>query len=216
MPASSDVTLFDTDCIVCGVDAVVPLKYSSTTRRPLRRTSSDVIDLYAPPRMRPTSIARRLLSRPSASGAAEAHSAVDSTGVRPPTGRVSVGPAGIPPHAAETQTAASSTRRARGLTAAANLFRAALLRSLPLFVAVAAQHVGDGFVPLVAGVLVDQLVLQLQRNHHRPRLRPRRRILDGDLVLEDVLRDARIAFGEPQVLVRPHEVALGREVRALH
>src|SRR5262245_23323439 len=114
IPASRDVTLFDTDCMVSGVDALAPLKYSSTTRRPLRRTRSEVIVLYAPPRMRPTRFARRMLSRPSASGDAAGHSAVGCTAVSPPTTDGSVGPPGGPPHAIDAQAATAATKPTTG------------------------------------------------------------------------------------------------------
>src|SRR5262249_50658279 len=57
-------------------------------------------------------------------------------------------------------------------------------RGLPLFEAVAAEHVGNRGVPFVAGVLVDQLVLVLQRDHRGPPSRPHRRIVDRELVIQ--------------------------------
>src|SRR5207253_4219494 len=108
---------------------------------------------------------------------------------------------------------ATAVTRRRALCAAWSLLRLALARGLALLEAVAAKHVGDRLVPFVARVLVDQFVLQLQRNHHGPRRGPRRRVVHRELVFEDLRPDAREALGEPQVLVRPREIALRREVR---
>src|SRR5438093_4127656 len=92
----------------------------------------------------------------------------------------------------------------RNVTGAVSSFRAALGRRLALLEAMPAQHVGYRFVALVAGVLVDQLVLVLERNHHRPRRGPRGRIGDGELVVEHIGADARESLGEAQVFVRAH------------
>src|SRR5262249_61902538 len=89
------------------------------------------------------------------------------------------------------------------------LLRTALRARRFLFLeAVAAQHVGHRLVAFVAGVLVDQLVLVPQRNHRRPRRGPRRRIVDGELVVEDVLADAGEPLDYVQVFVGAHEMAL--------
>src|SRR5215470_6468400 len=111
MPVSSEVTLFDTDCIVCGTSGRAPLKYSSTTSWPLRTTSSDVIDPHVRPRMRPTRLARRAVSRPWLSGVADAHSAVASTGVNPGRASAPDGPAGDPlqPYAASASVSVDDT-----------------------------------------------------------------------------------------------------------
>src|SRR3989442_11068184 len=61
-------------------------------------------------------------------------------------------------------------------------------------------------VPLVAGVLVHMLVGALERNHHRPRLGPRRRIVERHLVLYGRRADAREALGHPHVLGGVHQV----------
>src|SRR3954453_6540512 len=82
------------------------------------------------------------------------------------------------------------------------LFRAILARRLTLFVAMTAQHVGNRVVAFVARVLVDQLVLQPEWNHRRPRRGPGGRIVDGELVVEGIATDAREPLGEPEIFVR--------------
>src|SRR5205823_14909977 len=71
-------------------------------------------------------------------------------------------------------------------------------RELLFFRARATEDVSDPVVPLVTRVL-DQLVLlvvSVEREHCGPRFRPRRRILDGEPVLERVGSDAREPLGE--------------------
>ena len=57
------------------------------------------------------------------------------------------------------------------------------------------------------------VVLLLQVERHRPRLRPHRGILDRGRVLERLRVEARPPFHEVEILVRPLEIRLGREVR---
>src|SRR5207249_4001407 len=52
----------------------------------------------------------------------------------------------------------------------------------------------------------------LQPDHRRPRLRPRRGIVDGDLVVDAVVGDAGEAFDEVQVVRRSHEIVARREI----
>src|SRR5439155_2806003 len=68
----------------------------------------------------------------------------------------------------------------------------------------------DFIVAFVARVLVQARVALFQLNDRRPRLRPHRRVVDLDLVVDAVGRDACEAFDELQVVGGSHEVALAR------
>ena len=68
-------------------------------------------------------------------------------------------------------------------------------------------------VPFMAGVLVDLLVRSLQRNHHRPRRGPHRRILERQSVLESVRGHTPEPFNQPQVLGAALQPRLRRVVR---
>src|SRR5881628_3466110 len=92
----------------------------------------------------------------------------------------------------------------------------ALFRSAPRPLLFGAGPGEDSFqtgVPLVAGVLVHMLVGALERNHHRPRPGPRRRIVERHLVLDGRRADASEALGHPHALGGVHQVALRRVVR---
>ena len=67
----------------------------------------------------------------------------------------------------------------------------------------------------MAGKFVDRRLDLLQMDHGRPRTRPGRLIVDADLVVDPIGRDTGEALNEPQVLSRPQEVALRREIRGL-
>src|SRR5688572_33406987 len=62
------------------------------------------------------------------------------------------------------------------------------------------QDVRDAVVRLVAGELEDRAVGLLQVVQHRPRTRPRVRILDRVAVLDLIVRGAREALGDLDVL----------------
>src|SRR6188472_124240 len=81
----------------------------------------------------------------------------------------------------------------------------------------AAEDVSHRVVSLVTGVFenLSLLVVALQRDANRPRLRERRRIVDGDGVVDRIGVDAREALDETQRLARSSEVGLVREVRRL-
>src|SRR5262249_45781296 len=70
-------------------------------------------------------------------------------------------------------------------------------------------------VSFVAGVLEQTIARPLERNHERPRPRPRRWIGECHLVLDRLRADAREALGDAQVLGGVHQVALRRVVRGL-
>src|SRR4051794_18813863 len=75
------------------------------------------------------------------------------------------------------------------------------LRRFLLLRAGAAQHTGHRVVAFVACVLVDLVVRARHRNGCGPRPRPRRRIVDRELVGESVRVGARETLREMEVLV---------------
>jgi hypothetical protein len=64
----------------------------------------------------------------------------------------------------------------------------------------AAENIGQRVVPFLARVLEDPLVVLPHRQHGRPRLRERRGIVDGVLVVQRVGVDARKALDQVQLL----------------
>src|SRR5262249_34898059 len=71
----------------------------------------------------------------------------------------------------------------------------------------------DDVVPLVTRVLVYRLLTLLQSEHGRPRLGPRRGVVNGDFVAERIWSDPREAFDDAQGFRGPHEVAGTGEIR---
>ena len=69
----------------------------------------------------------------------------------------------------------------------------------------ATHHV---MIPLVAGELDHSIVGGLQLDQRRPRLRPRRRIADRQLVIQRSWACPREALDEVQTIRRSHEEAL--------
>ena len=68
----------------------------------------------------------------------------------------------------------------------------------------------------MAGVLEHAVaVVALQRHLHRPRRRPRLRILDGHLVVDDVVGDAREALRDLQRFAVPLAAAVDADARAV-
>jgi len=68
---------------------------------------------------------------------------------------------------------------------------------------------------MAPGLLVDpvrRIALPVQFNPHCPGLRPHRRILDRNLVIERLRVGAREALDDMQVLVGSSVVALGAEI----
>ena len=68
--------------------------------------------------------------------------------------------------------------------------------------------VHHGIISFVAGKLIDQLLPLLQWNDRRPWLRPRRRVVERDLVVDRVGSDTRQALNQMEVFGRSHEVAV--------
>src|SRR5262252_2920121 len=91
------------------------------------------------------------------------------------------------------------------------LFRNARLRLLVR--ARAAQDAAKPEVALVTRVLVDWLARSQQRDHRAPGTRPGGVVGHREGVLETIGADTSEAFDQMQVLVRPAEAALRREVR---
>src|SRR5258705_2071254 len=77
----------------------------------------------------------------------------------------------------------------------------------------ACEHAGDGVIPFMTGVLVERVRRLPQGNHQCPRLGPRRRIAQRDLILEAVGTLSRNAFDHVKVLGRTSVVGLVREAR---
>src|SRR5438477_2409844 len=74
------------------------------------------------------------------------------------------------------------------------------------------ENILEGEIPLVTGVLVDQLRTLPHGNHGGPGFRPNRRIVDREFVLKRVRGDAGEAFDHMQARTGPPEVEFGGEV----
>src|SRR5213593_3720542 len=74
------------------------------------------------------------------------------------------------------------------------------------------ENILEGEIPLVTGVLVDQLRTLPHGNHGGPGSRPNRRIVDREFVLKRVRSDACEAFDHMQARAGPLESDLGGEV----
>src|SRR2546426_10325822 len=74
------------------------------------------------------------------------------------------------------------------------------------------ENILEGEIPLVTGVLVDQLRTLPHGNHGGPGFRPNRRIVDREFVLKRVCGDASEAFDHMQARAGPPEVELRGKV----
>ena len=70
-------------------------------------------------------------------------------------------------------------------------------------------------VPLMTRILVDAGLHLCQTDHRCPWFGPRRRVEDGDFVVDGARGDTCEAFNEMQVVGRSEKVALGGEVRRI-
>src|SRR5262249_23784118 len=82
-----------------------------------------------------------------------------------------------------------------------------------LFRASTSERIVQAVVAFVARVLEYRTFIFLPRHFRGPGSRPRRRIVDRELIAERILGDAREALGQPHVLARALERELLGEVR---
>ena len=75
------------------------------------------------------------------------------------------------------------------------------------------EHVGKRVIPLVAGVLEQEVAAPLHRHHHGPRSGIDRWIVDGELIEQRLGVDAGKALDQVKVLVKP--IAQVREIRRI-
>ena len=68
---------------------------------------------------------------------------------------------------------------------------------------VALKNAFEAVIRLVTGVFVDLALAPRRRQFHRPWSAERRRVVNGDLVAQNVGRGARETFDQAQVLARP-------------
>ena len=87
------------------------------------------------------------------------------------------------------------------------------LRGPLLFCASAREGVVQPVIPFVARVLEYRARILPPRHLGRPGPRPRRRILDRELITDRLLVDAREALGQPHVLARALKCELVGEIR---
>src|SRR5262245_52571108 len=79
----------------------------------------------------------------------------------------------------------------------------------------AGKNIRDAIVGLVAGEFEDRPVGLRQRRFGRPRTVPGLRILDRELVIDHVIRDASKTLGDLHVLARAAKRILPVEIRRL-
>ena len=100
-----------------------------------------------------------------------------------------------------------------------NQHPAILLRNAGRFFGVLLLRAGPGkdavhhvVIPFVARELIELVPGLLQANRRRPRLRPRRRVVDRNLVIDPVRADTREPFNQVQVFGGSQEAALGGKI----
>ena len=90
------------------------------------------------------------------------------------------------------------------------------LSGLPLIGARSAKHTRQSIIPFVASMLVHMLIAGNHRNLRLPRLRERRRIVDLKLIKQDIRSRPSEPLDQMQILIRPAELRLSREVRRIN